>query len=182
MKISKRVLYGDNRTFPEKLESLDLELIAQKLMHPDHGQGWTRSQINRAIARYKMFLHLLYLYPNRTIVPTQEIDQVWHQHILDTRKYGQDCQWLFGYFVHHYPYFGIGSEAEKQALEMAFSCTRTLFAEHFGIDLIEDIYDPQDACATIPKGQPHQPSACIELKHLSLSSPSACIVLIPSSV
>lgn len=177
MKIRKQVLFAQNRTFQEKLESLDLARIVQKLMHPDHGQGWTRPQVDRAIARYKMFLHLLYLYPNSAIVPTQEIDQVWHQHILDTRKYAQDCQWLFGYFVHHYPYFGMGGEAEKQALETAFSSTRTLFAEQFGIDVIEEIFNFQDACAILPKGQLQQPSACIELNQRSLSRPSACIEL-----
>lgn len=178
MKIRKQVLLVESQTFQEKLESLDLELIAQKLMHSDYTQGWTRQQVDRAIAHYKMFLHLLYLYPNRIIVPTQEIDQVWHQHILDTRKYAEDCQWLFGYFVHHYPYFGMANEAEKQALEIAFSDTRTLFTEHFGIDVVQDTYNFQDACAILPKDQPNQLSACIELKERSLSSPSACIELI----
>ena len=176
MNVRKQVL-SKNQTFQEKLDALDLQPIAYKLMHPDHGQGWTWQQVDRAIANYKKFLHLLYIYPNSTVVPTREIDQVWHQHILDTRKYAQDCQWLFGYFVHHYPYFGLGSDTERQALEMAFSRTQILFAEHFGINLIKEVYNSQDACATLPKGQPHQPSACIELKYPSLSSPSACIEL-----
>lgn len=178
MNVRKQVLLVESQTFQEKLESLDLELIAQKLMHSDQFPGWPRQQVDRAIAHYKMFLHLLYLYPNSRIVPTQEIDQVWHQHILDTRKYAQDCQWLFGYFVHHYPYFGMGSNAQKQALETAFSYTRTLFAEHFGIDVIEDTYNFQDTCAILPKEELNQPSACIELKQRSLNSPSACIELI----
>lgn len=164
MKVIEQVLLAKNQIFPEKLKSLDLRLIAQKLMYPDYGQGWRQSQVESAIARYKMFLHLLFLYPNSTIVPTQEIDQVWHQHILDTRKYAQDCQWLFGYFVHHYPYFGMGSDAEKQALETAFADTQTLFAEHFGIDLIEGSYGFQDDCAIFFTGQANQPSACIELQ------------------
>lgn len=182
MKVSEPILFEESRTFQEKLESLDLKLIAQKLMHPNHGQGWTRQQVDRAIANYKRFLHLLYLYPHSTIVPTQEIDEVWHQHILDTRKYDQDCQWLFGYFVHHYPYFGMGSDAEQQALETAFSRTQSLFVEQFGIDLTENNYDLHDACSAILKGQPNQPSGCIELKQRSLNSPSGCIELsAPSS-
>ncbi|HEY9708812.1 MAG TPA: glycine-rich domain-containing protein-like [Oculatellaceae cyanobacterium] len=171
MKVRKQVLFVENQTFQEKLESLDLELIAQKLMHSNHTQGWTQKEVDRAIARYKMFLHLLYLYPNTIIVPTQEIDQVWHQHILDTRKYAQDCQWLFGYFVHHCPDFGMGDDDQKQALETAFSDTRTLFAEHFGIDVIQDTYVFREACAILPKGQPNQSSACIVLKERSLNSP-----------
>lgn len=177
MKIKEPVTFAENQTFPEKLESLDLAQIAQKLMHPIHGKGWTRQQVERAIANYKRFLYLLYLYPNSALVPTQEIDEVWHQHILDTRKYDQDCQWLFGYFVHHYPYFGMGSDAEQDVLETAFAHTQFLFAKHFGIDLIEDNYDFQGACAVLLKGQPQRPSACIDLKVRSLNSPSACIEL-----
>jgi hypothetical protein len=182
MNIKKQVLLTENQTFQEKLEALDLKPIAYKLMHPDHGQGWTRQQVDRAIANYKKFLHLLYIYPNSTVVPTQEIDQVWHQHILDTRKYAQDCQWLFGYFIHHYPYFAMGSDTQQQALETAFSYTRTLFIEHFGIDVIQNTYNFQEACAILPKGQLNQSSACIVLKERSLSSPSAGIEgITPSS-
>ncbi|KAF3884057.1 MULTISPECIES: glycine-rich domain-containing protein [Nostocales] len=31
---------------------------------------------SRAIARYKMFLHLIYLYPNSTLFPTYEPSQI----------------------------------------------------------------------------------------------------------
>lgn len=163
MQVSQPVESVSKQAFQEKLDSLDLELIAKKLMHPEHGQGWTPLQVNQAITRYKMFLYLIYLYPNSLIVPTQEIDLMWHQHILDTRKYAQDCQWLFGYFVHHYPYFGLENEAERLASSTAFSRTIALFAEHFGVNLIENIYDSKNACATIPKGQLYQPSACIDI-------------------
>ncbi|KAB8335769.1 glycine-rich domain-containing protein-like [Scytonema tolypothrichoides VB-61278] len=124
-----------SKTFQENLEALDLEPIAQRLMYPEDGQGWSCEQVEQAIAHYKMFLNLLYLYPNSAIVPTREIDIVWHYHILDTRKYACDCEWLFGYFVHHNPNFDFGSEADRLALERAFSDTKTLFAEHFGISL-----------------------------------------------
>jgi hypothetical protein len=50
-----------------------------------------------------MFLYLMYLYPEQPIIPTREIDIVWHFHILDTRKYAFDCKILFGYFLHHRP-------------------------------------------------------------------------------
>lgn len=177
MTIKEPVIFAENQTFPEKLKSLELGQIARKLMHSIHGLGWTRQQVARAIANYKRFLYLLYLYPSSAIVPTQEIDEVWHQHILDTRKYAEDCQWLFGYFVHHYPYFGIGSEAEQDVLESAFTHTQFLFVKHFGIDLIEDNSNLQEGCAVFPKNQPHRPSACIELKVRSFNSPSACIEL-----
>ncbi|MFL9449592.1 glycine-rich domain-containing protein-like [Tolypothrix bouteillei VB521301_2] len=151
----------NNKTFQENLEALDLEAIAQRLMHPEYGLGWSHKQVERAIARYKMFLHLVYLYPNNAIVPTREIDIVWHHHILDTRKYAFDCEWLFGYFVHHNPNLDFRSQTNQLALERAFYDTKTLFAEHFGVLLIEEIHKSQ---SIIPcKDRLQQASACADL-------------------
>lgn len=153
MQVKPTVTSFANPTFLEKLDSLDLETIAQKLMHPESGQGWTPSQVNQAITHYKLFLYLIYLYPNRAIAPTPEIDQIWHQHILDTRQYAQDCQWLFGYFVHHAPDFSIENDTDKLDLSTAFFDMISLFVKHFGIDFSETIYDSKNACASIPISQ-----------------------------
>ncbi|NER36784.1 MAG: glycine-rich domain-containing protein-like [Oscillatoria sp. SIO1A7] len=102
------------------------------------GGGWTREQTTRAIARYLMFLSLIYLYPSRPIVPTPEIDAVWHQHILDTSKYAADCQQLFGRFVHHFPYFGRRGESDRVSLQATFAETQALFEEHFGSEALAE--------------------------------------------
>ena len=116
-----------------KLNSLDWEPIAYKLMYPESGKGWTKEQAARAIARYIMFLSLKYLHPHAKIVPTQEIDRVWHTHILDTCKYAEDCDKVFGYFLHHFPYFGLRGEEDQQNLQGSFAQTQSLFQEHFNI-------------------------------------------------
>ena len=121
------------QTFEEKLEQLDLEPIAFQLMHSNEAE-WTYQQTMQAIAQYRKFLSLIDLYPNRSLVPTQDIDLVWHHHILDTMKYAEDCQMLFGRFIHHFPYFGLRSESDRQNLQMAFKQTQALFQEHFGLD------------------------------------------------
>jgi hypothetical protein len=153
MQVKSTVTSFANPTFLEKLDSLNLETIAQKLMHPKSGQGWTSSQVNQAITHYKLFLYLIYLYPNRAIAPTPEIDTIWHQHILDTRKYAQDCQWLFGYFVHHAPDCSLEHNANNPDLSAAFYDTLSLWVEQFGIHLSKSICNLKSACATIPRGQ-----------------------------
>jgi hypothetical protein len=35
-------------------------------------------------------------FPEETIVPCMIVDEVWHQHILDTYVYAADCDRLFG--------------------------------------------------------------------------------------
>jgi hypothetical protein len=121
------------QTFEEKLEQLDLEPIAFQLMHSGEGE-WTHQRTMQAIAQYRQFLYLIYLYPNRSLVPSQDIDRVWHHHILDTMKYVQDCQMLFGYFVHHFPYFGLRGESDRHSWQAAVEQTQVSFQEHFGMD------------------------------------------------
>ena len=149
----------------DRLKNLDsLPAIAYKLMYPETGKGWTKEQTEKAIARYLMFLALKHLHPNVEIVPSDEIDRVWHTHILDTQKYAADCQQIFGSFLHHFPYFGIRNEADRQNLNATFARTQTLFKEHFGVSL-----ERSSVCVLPHKGKA-QPSVCV------LPKPSVCIL------
>lgn len=132
---TQRSLSQDNQLFISKLKQLDLRAIAYELMNSSAGEKWTFEQTNRAIYHYSMFLYLINLYPDRKLVPTEEIDRVWHHHILDTMKYAEDCEILFGRFIHHFPYFGKRGKVDKSNLNAAFNQTQLLFMEHFGIDL-----------------------------------------------
>ena len=121
----------------EKLRALDLSTIAAKLMHPENGCGWTEQQALKAIDRYKAFLFVSYLDPEVLLVPTQEIDRVWHCHILHTRKYRQDCEMLFGYFIDHEPESESSDEGSSDDLDAAFVQTQVLlaaFEQYFNSD------------------------------------------------
>lgn len=132
MLIAKQTVSSQVKVFTDKLRQLDLGPIAYKLMSDSNGLGWNREKTTQAISRYLMFLTLIYLYPNRQFVPSQEIDSVWHFHIIDTIKYAQDCQMLFGHFIHHFPYFGNRDAADRKNLEFIFKQTQVLLEEHFG--------------------------------------------------
>jgi hypothetical protein len=114
-----------------KLNSIDFGPIAFKLMNAEDGKGWNLPETTQAIEDYRRFLFLTYLYPDRAIVPTQTIDRVWHTHILDTIKYREDCQLVFGRFLDHWPYFGMLDEHDRQNLDAAFADTQDLWREHF---------------------------------------------------
>ncbi len=83
---------------------------------------------------YRKFLALHIRYPGRKICPTGPIDLFWHAHILDTRAYADDCEMLFGHALHHFPYFGLRGEDDRQDLERTFNASVELFIHHFGID------------------------------------------------
>lgn len=124
--------------FLHKVRLLDLGPLAYQLMESRSGPRWTNAQTIRAIARYLAFLYLVHAYPHLPLIPTWEIDQVWHQHILDTHKYAEDCHVLFGQFIHHFPYVGTRGEVDRANWSRTFALTLVLFYQHFGIDLAAD--------------------------------------------
>lgn len=162
MLTKKQVEKSSTLALINRLKNLDsLPAIASKLQY----EGWTKKQTENAIANYIGFLALKQQYPNMEIVPSEEIDRVWHTHILDTQNYGSDCQKAFGKFIHHFPYFGIRGEGDRQNLEAAFARTQALFKEHFGVSL-----SGSSVCVIPHNKEQIQPSVCV------IPKPSVCVI------
>jgi hypothetical protein len=120
----------------EQIDALDLEPVVVKLIHPEPGQAaMTLAEADQLVAAYRCFLKLCAWYPDQNIVPSRAIDQAWHTHILDTGKYAADSSAVFGYFLHHFPYFGLRGADDVTAWHGSYEHTRELFRHHFGIDL-----------------------------------------------
>ena len=118
----------DKSFLKEKVQTLDLDPIVVKLMDEDDGKGWSRQQAEAAVGEYRKFLFLVGISmqdPNaEPVVPWGGVDEVWHTHILDTEKYQNDCEALFGRFLHHFPYYGMRGKEDRQNL--VDSAKRTL--------------------------------------------------------
>src|SRR5260221_9848630 len=114
------------------IEALDLDPIKLKLMDHEEGQGWSREYTEKMAIAYKRFLTLLVTHPETPIAPSKDIDKFWHGHILDTMKYAEDCESIFGYFLHHFPYFGMRGEDDAANLAEAGNTTNRLYEKEFG--------------------------------------------------
>ncbi len=115
-----------------KIENLDLGAIKFKMMHPEEGEGWSRDKVIAVEKEYKRFLFLTFKYQGiNQIVPEKDVDEMWHYHILDTYKYAEDCENIFGYFLHHFPYFGLRGEADNEALHESFQLSINAYEETF---------------------------------------------------
>jgi hypothetical protein len=110
---------------------LDLDPIKVKLMHKESGENWSLQKVNAVEAEYRRFLFLTKTFPTEEISPSVDVDTFWHYHILDTMKYAQDCQEIFGYFLHHFPYLGMRGEDDLRVREETDARTRSLYEQAF---------------------------------------------------
>lgn len=128
-------LHSQQKTPQEMVEAifaLDLDPIKFKLMDKKEGQGWSREKADRLELEYRRFLALTAKYPQEVIAPSSDVDKFWHGHILDTMKYAEDCQRVFGFFLHHFPYFGMRDDEDAANLADAAASTRRLYEQEFG--------------------------------------------------
>lgn len=114
------------------IATLDLDPIKVKLLDEKEGPGWSRDHTDLMVREYLRFLHMAVKYPETTVVCSSEVDEVWHAHILDTYKYAEDCERVFGYFFHHFPYFGLRGEEDAANLQASFEESNALYLEEFG--------------------------------------------------
>lgn len=115
-----------------KLDAIDLSMVRMKLADPEEGKGWTDAQLDLAEREYRRFLALHVMYPEMAVVPCHMVDDIWHAHILDTEAYAPDCERAFGFFLHHFPYFGLRSEQDAADLADAYTETLERYREAWG--------------------------------------------------
>jgi len=118
------------------IKELDLDAIKVKLMHKESGEGWSLEKANAVEFEYRRFLILMKQFPQEETAPLMDVDTFWHYHILDTMKYAQDCQQIFGYFLHHFPYLGLRGEDDEAAHQRVGERMKQLYEQTFGEDYL----------------------------------------------
>ncbi|MES2130442.1 MAG: hypothetical protein V4463_24485 [Pseudomonadota bacterium] len=118
------------------IAELDLDPIKVKIMHEESGEGWSLEKANAVEFEYRRFLYLMKAFPNEETAPLFDVDTFWHYHILDTMKYAVDCENVFGYFLHHFPYLGLRGEDDEAAHQRVGDRMKELYEETFGEDYI----------------------------------------------
>jgi len=113
-------------------EQLDLSDIRRKLADPDEGKGYAADHLDLLETEYRKFVALRVAHPDADIVPCKVVDEMWHQHILDTIAYRRDCDVIFGRFMDHFPYFGMRGPEDEQALADAYDETLLHYRAAFG--------------------------------------------------
>jgi hypothetical protein len=100
--------------------------------------GWSGLYAARAIWEYKKFMYLI-CRSDTALTPSEQVDQVWHLHLLYTQDYWIDfCESTLGKTIHHGPTKG-GSE-ERHKYTTAYEVTLRKYENVFLFVSPEDIW------------------------------------------
>ena len=129
-----------------RIAAIDLTPVADQLVTY---LGWTEARTASIERRYRRFLYLKATLPNGNASPSPEVDEFWHQHIINTRRYGPDCQRAAGRFLHH-TFLSPGDAADSAELTATWlatkACYERLFAEPYEETLGAALLDRWPAC------------------------------------
>ena len=106
-----------------KVRELNLAPIAFKVALDER---WPLDKVREAEFLYRCFWQAKLDNPAVSLAPSRMVDQFWHHHILDTSKYINDCNSVFGSYLHHFPYSGARGELDAQEQEMRFEVSQEL--------------------------------------------------------
>jgi hypothetical protein len=116
------------------IQAMDLESVKVRLMDPELGEGWTQEYADSIETAYRTYLSMLAKYQEHAedIMLAKDVDEFWHTHILQTMKYADDCQGVFGAFLHHNPHVGRRTAEDMEKRAASAEATRRLYANEYG--------------------------------------------------
>jgi len=90
---------------------------------------WTQARAEGAIVEYLRFMQLLAEAPRMELVASSDIDEVWHEHLIDTQNYAVDSQQLWGRFLHHRRARTLDEFGE---IPVSYAKTKLVYEQRFG--------------------------------------------------
>lgn len=135
----------------EKQQQLYQRICDYKLADPSHeigflshlirANGWSRPLALRAIEEYRKFVFLA-LVADHQVTPSDQVDQVWHLHLLFSDAYWNDfCPRVLGRPLHHHP--TRGGQEERDRFHQLYRATIRSYRQHFG-EPPTDLWPPVD--------------------------------------
>lgn len=124
-----------------KIRAFELDDPAISLTFTDRlarENGWTMEYALRTIEEYKKFMFLLCI-ANHPLTPSDQVDQVWHLHLIYTHSYWTDfCKNTLNKQIHHGP--TKGGELENNKFTDWYDKTKLLYQSIFGHETPIDIW------------------------------------------
>ena len=119
-----------------RIRALNLEGVKADLIK---AHGYSKPKAETAVSMYRAFLEMVAEFPDVNMAPPRIVDEAWHMHILDTRRYHADCQAVFGRYLHHDPdAFG------TRVFDASWDFTRALYQDRLGVSLVAQGEEAQE--------------------------------------
>jgi hypothetical protein len=121
------------------IDDVDFTKLKERLTQGPEvlGSSWSPARADYYELLYKRWFFLRRKHEGEILPPHIDVDQFWHSHLLDTYAYFEHCDHIFGYYFHHFPYFGTRGAADRANLDIAWHRTQQRYHDEFG----EYIYD-----------------------------------------
>ena len=129
----------------DAIAELDLSNVMSRLQSPPpRGKSWSPEKAADAEKWYRRFLAVTLKYPTEVTAPNEDVDEVWHMHVLDMEQYEEDTTRIFGHVLYHKPTFG------QIDLTNQFRTTNELLRHEFGeAPPITEHYAPASCCSGV---------------------------------
>ena len=105
----------------------DLSTIFQYLVER---KRWSRRRCEKVCQEYRRFLALCLMYPEARLSPPEDVDEMWHTHILFTKAYRAFCDDTKGEYIDHTPF--LKADRDPVDSRRASKTVLTLYRRHFG--------------------------------------------------
>jgi hypothetical protein len=110
-----------------RLHTIELESVKRRLVADNLQNNMDSNFVNRLEEEYRKYLTIILDNPEFDVSPSKCVDEFWHTHILDTRKYANDCEEIFGGYLHHIPL-----DDDKEERNAPYLATLRLYRSTFG--------------------------------------------------
>lgn len=93
---------------------------------------WSAARTSLGVLWYRRYLWASYKHGVRPVFAIiQEADEIWHGHIVYTKRYRADCKRIFGRYLDHTPYHGRTTKQMKSAFDGAVTWFKKEYPDDF---------------------------------------------------
>ncbi len=142
-RLVSRNMTAEQEVLWDKIRTFELDDPTVSLTFTDRlarENGWKLEYALRAVDEYKKFMFLLCV-SDHPLTPSDQVDQVWHLHLLYTQSYWIDfCKDTINKPIHHGPTKGGTNENSK--FTNWYEKTKQLYKSIFDYDTPDDLWPP----------------------------------------
>ncbi|MFN3665884.1 MAG: hypothetical protein ACK4S0_06985 [Sediminibacterium sp.] len=119
---------NDTLRIYDELKSVDLTMVKERLVKQE---GYNSCKVDEMVNEYRKYISMIisrrHRGEKRGMPICEEVDPVWHTHILFTQDYIRMCKQFAGFYIHHQP-----MEVNEELISDYHEITLVEYENNFG--------------------------------------------------